>query len=84
MGLDVPIPVNVSPKQFHCRDFAEGARRVVAEVVANPRRPIFQITEGFFPEDLTGTISRRTLLAAMGIRFSIDGSGTGYSSLAYF
>lgn len=82
-GLDIPVSINVSPKQFHYPGFADEVRRVIAEVGADPRRLIFEVTEGLFIEDLKGTISRMNLLAGMGIRFSIDDFGTGYSSLAY-
>jgi EAL domain-containing protein (putative c-di-GMP-specific phosphodiesterase class I) len=44
---------------------------------------IFAVTEGLLVDDIDQTVARMHELTALGIRFSIDDVGTGYSNLAY-
>jgi EAL domain-containing protein (putative c-di-GMP-specific phosphodiesterase class I) len=82
-GRDIPLSVNVSPKQFRQPDFVEKVRRVLRYTGAPPSRLIFEVTEGLLIDNLQDTIARMLELTTLGIRFSIDDFGTGYSSLAY-
>ncbi|MFZ6640049.1 putative bifunctional diguanylate cyclase/phosphodiesterase [Undibacterium sp. TC4M20W] len=82
-GWDIPLSVNVSPKQFRQPDFVEKVRRVLRYTGAPPSRLIFEVTEGLLIDNLQDTIARMLELTTLGIRFSIDDFGTGYSSLAY-
>ncbi|MFZ6731566.1 putative bifunctional diguanylate cyclase/phosphodiesterase [Undibacterium sp. Ji42W] len=82
-GWDMPLSVNVSPKQFRQPDFVEKVRRVLRYTGAPPTRLIFEVTEGLLIDNLQDTIARMLELTTLGIRFSIDDFGTGYSSLAY-
>ncbi len=82
-GLDLPVSLNVSPRQFHQADFVEGVLAVLERTGAEPRMLVFEVTEGLLLGQLERTIPRMEALAARGIRFSVDDFGTGYSSLAY-
>jgi len=82
-GWDIPLSINVSPKQFRQPDFVNKVRRVLKYTGAQPTRLIFEVTEGLLIDNLQDTIARMLELTTLGIRFSIDDFGTGYSSLAY-
>nr|WP_277624027.1 EAL domain-containing protein [Undibacterium sp. TS12] len=82
-GFDLPVSINVSPKQFRQPDFVAKVKRVLKYTGASPSRLIFEVTEGLLIDNLQDTIERMLELTTLGIRFSIDDFGTGYSSLAY-
>jgi diguanylate cyclase (GGDEF)-like protein len=82
-GHEVPVSVNVSPRQFHQADFVDHALAVLDRTGADARLLVFEVTEGLLLENLERTVPRMQELASRGIRFSVDDFGTGYSSLAY-
>jgi len=82
-GCTLPLSVNVSPRQFRQSEFVERVSSLLTRTGADPRRLVFEVTEGLLLENLDRTIARMNQLAALGIRFSIDDFGTGYSSLSY-
>lgn len=82
-ALDVPVSINVSPRQFHHPMFVEHVRNALGKTGADPHRLIFEVTENLLIEDVESTARRMHTLAEIGIRFSIDDFGTGYSSLSY-
>ncbi|MHB1950538.1 MAG: putative bifunctional diguanylate cyclase/phosphodiesterase [Acidiferrobacteraceae bacterium] len=83
MGLDVPIAVNVSGRQFD----QEGMSDLVTDILATSRlRPDLlelELTESVLMHNLEQTIPMLDRLNNAGVRLSIDDFGTGYSSLAY-
>ena len=82
-GRELPVSINISPRQLREADFVEQVRRALADTGAPVQRLIFEVTEGHLIEDTEKTLERMGELAALGIRFSIDDFGTGYSNLAY-
>jgi diguanylate cyclase (GGDEF)-like protein/PAS domain S-box-containing protein len=82
-ACDFPLSVNVSPKQFRQADFVDKVLAILAQYQVDGSHLIFEVTEGLFIDDLQETIARMTKLSALGIRFSIDDFGTGFSSLNY-
>ena len=78
-----PLSINVSPKQFHQKDFVDKVSATLAHYQTDATQLIFEVTEGLFIDNLQETISRMRTLSALGIRFSIDDFGTGYSSMNY-
>lgn len=82
-GFDIPVSVNVSPRQFRQPDFVARVARIIARSTAPATALIFEITEGLLIENVDDTITRMQELIALGVRFSIDDFGTGYSSLSY-
>ena len=82
-GRKLPVAVNVSPREFHQRDFVERVKKVVADSGADPEQLVLEVTEGLVISEVETVIRKMDALAAIGVRFSIDDFGTGYSSLAY-
>ena len=82
-GRVLPVSVNVSPREFHQRDFVDRVKKIVAESGADPNYLVLEVTEGLVISDVDMVIRKMGALAAIGVRFSIDDFGTGYSSLAY-
>jgi len=76
---------NVSPRQFHHPDFVERVKSIVSETGVNPRLLELEITEGLLLLDIEDTISKMEKLkqSELGIGFTLDDFGIGYSSLAY-
>jgi diguanylate cyclase (GGDEF)-like protein len=82
-GHDIPLSINISPRQLREPDFEEQVLRRLRDTGAPADRLIFEITEGQLVEDAERMLTRLHALTALGIRFSIDDFGTGYSSLSY-
>ena len=82
-GLEMPLSVNVSPRQFHDAGFSAQVRAALHSTGARADRLILEITEGLLVKRTEAAIERMHELTALGLRFSIDDFGTGYSSLAY-
>ena len=82
-GLNIPVSINVSPRQFRQADFVDRVRAILAGTGAAASQLIFEVTEGLLIDNLGETILRMNELVELGVRFSIDDFGTGYSSLAY-
>jgi diguanylate cyclase (GGDEF)-like protein/PAS domain S-box-containing protein len=81
-GTNLRMAVNVSPRQFRRRGFAEDVLRLVHEAGAEPTWLEMEITERIVVrfDELAGPM--RTLTTA-GITFAVDDFGTGYSSLQH-
>src|SRR5262249_4593259 len=87
-GAPLCLSVNIQPRQFHPSDFGGVVRDMLARTRLGRRgaegsRLILGVTEGLFLEHWESAASRMAELTALGIRFSIDAFGPGYSSLAY-
>lgn len=77
------LSVNVSPRQFHQKDFVERVVGILSKTGADPSRLEMEITEGAVMINVESAIDKMDALKQAGIRFAIDDFGTGYSSLAY-
>lgn len=82
-GRKLPVSVNVSPREFHQRDFVDRVKKIIADSGADPEQLVLEVTEGLVISEVETVIRKMDSLAAIGVRFSIDDFGTGYSSLAY-
>ncbi len=82
-GLAMPLSINVSPTQFRQADFVDRVRAHLASTGASPRQIILELTENLLIDDVEQAALRMRDLSALGLRFSIDDFGTGFSSLAY-
>jgi len=77
------ISVNVSPRQFRHKDFADRVAAVLRESWL-PRGALrLEITEGVLMDDSGAVDATLARLAALGTPLELDDFGTGYSSLAY-
>lgn len=82
-GHALPLSLNVSPLQFRQPDFVERVRGHLASSGADPHRVILEVTENLLIDDVEQAAMRMRELSELGLRFSIDDFGTGFSSLAY-
>ena len=81
--LHLRITVNLSARQFHQEDLVEKIKDILGETGLEPRWLELEITETVAMRDVEFTIKILQELTAMGIRFSIDDFGIGYSSFKY-
>jgi len=77
------LSVNISPKHFHQPDFVNDVKAALQATSAPPDHLILEITEGLLLKGYEEVANKMQTLSGMGIRFSIDDFGQGYSSLAY-
>jgi diguanylate cyclase (GGDEF)-like protein len=77
------LSVNVSARQFREENFVDQVRLVLERTGADPRRLKLELTESLLHEKVVDAIGKMEALAALGIEFSMDDFGTGFSSLSY-
>ena len=77
------MAVNVSARQFHQRDFVDQVLAVLARTGANPYRLKLELTESLMVTHVEDVITKMTTLKQIGVGFSLDDFGTGFSSLSY-
>jgi len=77
------ISVNVSPRQFRQADFAEQVRTCLERSGADPGRLKIELTESVVLDNVGEVIERMQRMRTMGVSFSLDDFGTGFSSLSY-
>lgn len=77
------LSVNVSARQFRQSDFVDRVRRSLATSGADPRKLMLELTESIVVDDVENVILRMQELHEMGVLFSLDDFGIGYSSLSY-
>lgn len=83
-GINIPhISVNISPKQFHEKDFVETVSNIVEQNNINPSRIYLEITETVMMENQESMTAKINALRVLGFHISIDDFGTGYCSLGY-
>ncbi|XVU27669.1 putative bifunctional diguanylate cyclase/phosphodiesterase [Actinoplanes sp. CA-054009] len=82
-GLMRYVSVNVSARQFRTPGFVAQVKAVLAEIGADPKWLLLEITESLVLHDADQVWRDLHELRAMGVRIAIDDFGTGYSSLSY-
>jgi diguanylate cyclase (GGDEF)-like protein/PAS domain S-box-containing protein len=80
---DFILAVNVSARQFSQPNFVEWVLDVVERTKADPKRLKLELTESMLLENVDDIIAKMTALKSVGIGFSLDDFGTGFSSLSY-
>ncbi|MGY0196105.1 bifunctional diguanylate cyclase/phosphodiesterase [Leptothrix sp. BB-4] len=80
-GLTVAI--NLSARQLRQPDFVASVATALERSGARPGMLKLELTESVLVEDVEQAIEKMTRLRALGILFSLDDFGMGYSSLAY-
>jgi diguanylate cyclase (GGDEF)-like protein/PAS domain S-box-containing protein len=80
---DLRLAVNVSARQFRQPEFVAQVMQVLEESGANPQRLKIELTESIVIDNVAETIARMQALKAIGVGFSMDDFGTGFSSLSY-
>lgn len=79
----VPVAVNLSPRQFQQKNLVDRVRCILKETGVSPQLLELEITESCLMDSVDDALGQVQALADMGVRLSIDDFGTGYSSLAY-
>ena len=83
-GLDLgQIAVNVSPVEFHGKDFLVGIRKILEDTGLDPHRLELELTESGMMQDMDQTTAILHALKELGVQIAVDDFGTGYSSLSY-
>ncbi len=80
---DIRLAVNVSARQFRQAGFVAEVEQVLSESGADPSRMKIELTESLVIDNVAETIARMQALKALGVGFSMDDFGTGFSSLSY-
>jgi diguanylate cyclase (GGDEF)-like protein/PAS domain S-box-containing protein len=83
LDVDLPISVNLSPRQFQESGLPSQAAAALAAAGIPAELLIFEITENVVMKDLPGARDVMKKLDRLGVRLAIDDFGTGHSSLAY-
>jgi len=82
-GYQIPISVNLSPRQLSSSDFVQD----ISAALNNADLPAdlleLEITETHVMENIKQVLPLLNQIKEMGIKLSIDDFGTGYSSLMY-
>ena len=76
------VSVNVSRRQFRQAGFADMVRRALGSVGADPARLKLELTESVVLDDAEATAAIMREIGALGVGFSLDDFGVGYSSLS--
>jgi EAL domain-containing protein (putative c-di-GMP-specific phosphodiesterase class I) len=77
------LSINISPVQFKHAEFVSQVREALVSCGATADGLILEITENLLISDIDTVAARLAELVALGVRFSIDDFGTGFSSLSY-
>ncbi len=77
------IAVNVSASQFHDPDFVKRVIEMIQSYAIPPDRLKLELTESLVLDNVEEAIIKMQMLKEIGVRFSMDDFGTGFSSLYY-
>ncbi len=80
---NLTLSVNVSASQFNEGDFETVLRDLLKRHEIDPTRLRLELTESVLIAGLEPVAEKMTALTALGLTFSLDDFGTGFSSLAY-
>ncbi len=77
------LAVNVSARQFSQSNFVEEVQQILANTGAKAAHLKLELTESLLLENTEEIIAKMKALNALGLAFSLDDFGTGFSSLSY-
>jgi diguanylate cyclase (GGDEF)-like protein len=80
----LPLSVNISNRQFRQANFVAQVRSILDSTGADPRLLRLELTEELIFQNFEDTRAKMQALQAIGVSFSLDDFGTGFSSLAQF
>ncbi|HET9732116.1 MAG TPA: EAL domain-containing protein [Acidimicrobiales bacterium] len=83
LGRDLPIAVNLSPRQFQQSTLLADVATVLDAAGLESHLLKFEITETMVMDDMAGATEIMKKLHRLGVRLAIDDFGTGHSSLGY-
>ena len=77
------LSVNVSAREFASKDYVDQVQRILRRTGAHPGRLKLELTESALATDVEDVITKMHALKQLGLTFSLDDFGTGFSSLSY-
>jgi EAL domain-containing protein (putative c-di-GMP-specific phosphodiesterase class I) len=80
---DLQIAVNISARQLRQPNFVDQVRDCLQKAQINPARLKLELTESVVLDDVDLVIGRMQQIRTLGVTFSLDDFGTGFSSLSY-
>lgn len=80
---EVVIAVNVSARQFSHPTFTKEVRELIEHYAIDPTMLKIELTESTLISKVEEAVAKMAELREMGINFSLDDFGTGFSSLSY-
>jgi diguanylate cyclase (GGDEF)-like protein/PAS domain S-box-containing protein len=80
---ELTLSVNVSPRQFNDPGFVTRVSRILQQTGASAQQLRLEITEGVMMQEPLKVVNQMHELCALGVSFSVDDFGTGFSSLSY-
>jgi EAL domain-containing protein (putative c-di-GMP-specific phosphodiesterase class I) len=83
MGIDISIAVNLSMWNLEAQELPEQIAGLLGTIGIPAARLELEITESAFMGDPQKTMRTLTLIRDLGVSFTIDDFGIGYSSLAH-
>lgn len=82
-GKNLVVSVNISPREFQQTDFVEQVQEIVLTTGVKAEHLVLELTEGILLNNIEAVSGKMQRLSQLGIRFSLDDFGKGYSSLQY-
>ncbi len=79
----IAVAVNISARQFRQPEFVNQVLNALDRTGANPRNLRLELTESMLVDNIEDVVSKMNTLKLLGLRFSLDDFGIGYSSLSY-
>lgn len=80
---NLQIAINVSARQFHDPEFVEQVSQILKHHQIQPGQLKFELTESLVLGNVEEAVIKMQALKALGVGFSMDDFGTGFSSLSY-
>ena len=80
---NLSLSVNISTRTLYKNDFTQTIKQSINETKANPLFLKLEITESLLLQDKNKAAIHMQTLRELGINFSIDDFGIGYSSMSY-
>lgn len=82
-GAHITISVNVSAREFRHPRFVDHVLAVLRKTGANPQNLKLELSESMLQSNLDDAFMKMRELKNQGVRFSLDGFGTGRSSMTH-
>jgi len=83
VGLDLPIAVNLSPRNLHDRRLPRDVAMLLGRRGVRPERLILEINETVVTSELPVVDEVLGQLRQLGVQLAVDDFGSGYSSLTF-
>ena len=80
-GAHLTVAVNISAREFRQPKFVDHVLTVLKRTGANPQNLKLELAESMLLNNVDDVIAKMTELKSHGVRFSLDGFGTGRSSM---